>query len=79
MTSAYEASPQRIYERRAAAIDSKRTPAGGFTRAQLAEWNIKWPPQHGWKQALIDQDARALRRFALKQQRSLVDPLVVKP
>lgn len=26
---------------------------GGWTSAQLAEWNIAWPPRKGWKTRLI--------------------------
>jgi hypothetical protein len=33
-------------------IESKRTTAGGWTRKQLAEWGVKWPPKRGWKVAL---------------------------
>jgi hypothetical protein len=34
-------------------IEAARTPAGGWTRAQLAEWGVPWPPRKGWKAALI--------------------------
>lgn len=34
-------------------IEAGRSPAGGFTRAQLAEWGVPWPPPKGWKEALI--------------------------
>lgn len=27
----------------------------GFTKAQLAEWGISWPPKAGWKRRLIRQ------------------------
>jgi hypothetical protein len=31
-------------------IDAKFTrSAGGWTRAQLAEWGVTWPPPKGWK------------------------------
>lgn len=29
----------------------------GFTRAQLAEWGIPWPPPKGWKKQLDAQAA----------------------
>lgn len=29
-------------------ILAKRTPKGGFKKADLAEWGIEWPPPHGW-------------------------------
>ncbi len=75
MIGQYAASPQRVFEQRRIAIESKRTAAGGYSRAQLADWNVNWPPKHGWKEALIDQDARAFRRFAMDPRRSMVDPL----
>ncbi|WP_405475836.1 hypothetical protein [Streptomyces sp. NBC_00009] len=34
-------------------IAAARTPKGAWTRAQLAEWGVPWPPQKGWKDELI--------------------------
>lgn len=34
-------------------IEAARTPAGGWTRATLAEWGVPWPPPKGWKAKLI--------------------------
>ena len=34
-------------------IMSKRTPNGGWTRRQLAEWGVPWPPPKGWKERLL--------------------------
>jgi len=39
----------------AAEIERARTPAGGWTRKQLAQWGVEWPPRRGWKQRLIAQ------------------------
>lgn len=36
-----------------AEIEAAKTPAGGWTRAQLAEWDIPWPPPKGWKARLL--------------------------
>jgi hypothetical protein len=33
-------------------IMSKQTARGGWTKAQLAEWGIGWPPPKGWKRKL---------------------------
>lgn len=35
-------------------IESKKTAKGGWTKKQLAEWGISWPPVKGWKTALIN-------------------------
>ena len=35
-----------------AAVDACKTRAGGWSRAQLAEWGISWPPPQGWKDRL---------------------------
>jgi hypothetical protein len=42
------------------AVESARTPSGGWTRAQLAEWHVPWPPPHGWKNRLaaLHEDRR---------------------
>lgn len=37
----------------AEAIDAARTPAGGWTKAQLAQWGVPWPPPKGWRKRLI--------------------------
>lgn len=34
-------------------INAKRTPKGSWTRAQLAEWGVAWPPPRGWRKLLI--------------------------
>lgn len=33
-------------------IAEARTPAGGWTRAQLSEWGVPWPPPKGWRKRL---------------------------
>lgn len=33
-------------------IESSKTPKGGWTKAQLAEWGIGWPPPKGWQEIL---------------------------
>jgi len=33
-------------------IRAARTPKGGWTAAQLAEWGVKWPPPAGWRKRL---------------------------
>jgi hypothetical protein len=38
----------------AAEIDAARTPDGGWTRDQLAEWGVPWPPPKGWRKRLIE-------------------------
>lgn len=35
-----------------AEIDAAKTPRGGWTREQLAKWDVPWPPPKGWKHAL---------------------------
>jgi hypothetical protein len=36
-----------------AEIDAAKTPAGGWTRAQLSSWGVPWPPPKGWRRDLI--------------------------
>jgi hypothetical protein len=38
-------------------IEAGKTEAGGYTKAQLAEWGIEWPPPKGWKEKLLAGDA----------------------
>lgn len=35
-------------------IEEKKSSKGGWTKKQLSEWGVSWPPPKGWKQALID-------------------------
>lgn len=37
-------------------IEKRRTEKGGFTRAQLAEWGVPWPPPSGWMRGLCGED-----------------------
>jgi hypothetical protein len=34
-------------------VEAGRSPAGGFSRAQLAAWSVPWPPPAGWLRALL--------------------------
>ena len=33
-------------------IEAARSAAGGWTRAQLAQWGVPWPPPKGWRRVL---------------------------
>lgn len=37
-------------------ILAARTTHGGWTKAQLAEWGVSWPPPKGWKERLVAED-----------------------
>lgn len=56
------------YTQRAVSEDeimAKRSPRalvsgeGAWTKAQLAEWGVPWPPPAGWKAVLVANYARA--------------------
>ena len=47
-------------------IEAARSPAGGWTKAQLAEWGVPWPPPKGWKRQLIAADPKPPRRFTVR-------------
>lgn len=36
-------------------IEAGRSPNGGWTREQLAEWGIPWPPPKGWRRRLENE------------------------
>ena len=51
-------------------IAQARTKRGGWTRAQLAQWGVPWPPPKGWKKRLErgeDFAGRRLRGVTIKQ------------
>ena len=33
-------------------IEAARSPKGGWTKKQLAEWGVPWPPPKGWRRRL---------------------------
>lgn len=35
-------------------IEAGKSPAGGFTRAQLKKWGVPWPPPKGWRRGLVE-------------------------
>lgn len=37
-------------------IEAARTAAGGWTKAQIAEWGVPWPPPKGWKARLLNRE-----------------------
>ena len=39
-------------------IDAAKTAAGGWTRDQLAEWDVPWPPPKGWRRKLIEDSRK---------------------
>lgn len=40
-------------------IEAAKTRRGGWTRNQLAQWGVPWPPPKGWRRRLIEaHDAR---------------------
>lgn len=38
-------------------IEAAKTEKGGWTRKQLAEWGVSWPPKRGWKRKLVARSA----------------------
>jgi len=40
-------------------IEAAKTPKGGWTKAQLAEWGVSWPPPSGWKRRLVKDQRKA--------------------
>ncbi len=39
-------------------IESKITPAGGYTKKTLAGWGVPWPPPRGWKERLLREGVK---------------------
>jgi hypothetical protein len=33
-------------------IEAARSPRGGWSKKQLAEWGVSWPPLKGWRRRL---------------------------
>jgi hypothetical protein len=43
----------RVQQRTAEEIENGKSERGAWTRKQLAEWGVPWPPPQGWKLALV--------------------------
>lgn len=41
-------------------IEAAKTERGGWTREQLAEWGVPWPPPSGWRKHLEEEDGPVL-------------------
>ena len=39
-------------------IEAAKTENGGWTRATLASWGVRWPPPPGWRARLEDRYER---------------------
>ncbi len=37
-------------------VEAGRSPAGGFTKKQLAKWAVPWPPPDGWLRTLLGEE-----------------------
>ncbi|MFD4257599.1 TnsA endonuclease N-terminal domain-containing protein [Streptomyces sp. NPDC058534] len=48
-----ETGPQPVVLPSPEDIEAARSPAGGWSRKQLADWGVPWPPPKGWKERLI--------------------------
>jgi hypothetical protein len=48
----------RVYVPSPAEVAAKSTNNMGFTRAQLAEWGVPWPPPKGWRRRLENKYRR---------------------
>jgi hypothetical protein len=52
-------------------VEAARTPAGGWTRAQLAEWGVSWPPPKGWRRRLLaEYEAQAASPHSTSENRN---------
>jgi hypothetical protein len=49
-------------------IIAKMTTNGGYTKTQLAEWGVAWPPPKGWKQRLIEGTGETRERHLNSHQ-----------
>lgn len=52
-------------------IEQARSPAGGWTRATLANWGVPWPPPKGWKYALENGKRIPCRKLSPRTKRKI--------
>lgn len=51
---------------------SKRTKAGGWTKATLAGWGVPWPPPKGWLKRLTGFEQQRLIEKAEAESAGLI-------
>lgn len=44
-------------------VEAGKSAKGGFTRKQLAEWGVPWPPPKGWRRRLEGREPRVKRKM----------------
>lgn len=44
-------------------IEAAKSPAGGWTKEQLAVWGVPWPPPKGWKHKLLSPQPTRLDEY----------------
>jgi hypothetical protein len=49
-------------------IEAAKTPQGGWTQEQLAQWGVPWPPPKGWKAALLKAHADRVLRNDMRRR-----------
>jgi len=55
-------------------IESKQTIRGGYSKAQLAEWGVNWPPPKGWKRALIEgYKPKKVKKYSKEEIEAITD------
>lgn len=50
-------------------VQAGRSPAGGFTKKQLAAWGVPWPPPKGWKRKLEGKPPKPFYRAQDEQNK----------
>lgn len=53
-------------------IEAAQTPAGGWTREQLAAWGVPWPPPKDWRRRLIGEHFAEVTRLDALAERDRV-------
>jgi hypothetical protein len=38
-------------------VENAKTVNGGWTKKQLTDWGVSWPPAKGWKKALLGSES----------------------
>jgi len=51
-------------------IEKARTSNGGWTKKQLAEWGVPWPPPKGWKATLTQSKSCEARSSQKRDKKS---------
>ena len=52
-------------------IEAAKTNNGGWTKEQLEQWGVSWPPKKGWKNKLLEGNKKMRVKLDIMEQEEM--------